>query len=99
LREVRDRIRSAIVNSGESWPLRRVTVGMSLASPPKRGSGVDISISASSQPQSGPGTAKMNAIPSPPGPARLRVAGELLDAVTAARSLGRWRFTRSMLGS
>src|ERR1022692_51359 len=41
LREARDRIRSAIVNSGETWPSRRITVGLSPASLPKRGSGFD----------------------------------------------------------
>ena len=46
LREARDRIRSAIVNSRESWPLRRVTVGLSPASLPKRGSGFDVAIAA-----------------------------------------------------
>lgn len=44
LREARDRIRAAIVNSGESWPQRRLTVGLSPASLPKRGSGFDLSI-------------------------------------------------------
>ena len=44
LREARDRIRSAIVNSGERWPQRRITVGLSPASLPKRGSGFDVSI-------------------------------------------------------
>jgi len=44
LREARDRIRSAIVNSGQSWPQRRVTVGLSPASLPKRGSAFDVAI-------------------------------------------------------
>jgi magnesium chelatase family protein len=44
LREARDRIRAAITNSGERWPQRRVTVGLSPASLPKRGSGFDVSI-------------------------------------------------------
>src|SRR6195256_2913123 len=44
LREARDRIRSAIVNSGESWPQRRITVGLSPASLPKRGSWFDLAI-------------------------------------------------------
>src|SRR6185437_8331528 len=44
LREARDRIRSAIVNSGETWPSRRITVGLSPASLPKRGSGFDVGI-------------------------------------------------------
>jgi len=46
LREARDRIRSAMVNSGESWPQRRITVGLSPASLPKRGSGFDLGIAA-----------------------------------------------------
>src|ERR1700691_5492187 len=46
LREARDRIRSAIVNSGETWPNRRITVGLSPASLPKRGSGFDVGIAA-----------------------------------------------------
>jgi magnesium chelatase family protein len=44
LREARDRIRSAIVNSQHSWPQRRITVGLSPASLPKRGSGFDLAI-------------------------------------------------------
>jgi magnesium chelatase family protein len=44
LREARDRIRSAILNSHQSWPQRRVTVGLSPASLPKRGSGFDVAI-------------------------------------------------------
>jgi magnesium chelatase family protein len=44
LREARDRIRSAILNSGQAWPQRRITVGLSPASLPKRGSGFDVGI-------------------------------------------------------
>src|SRR5499427_1836931 len=44
LREARDRIRAAIVNSGESWPQTKITVGLSPASMPKRGSGFDVAI-------------------------------------------------------
>jgi magnesium chelatase family protein len=44
LREARDRIRSAIINSQHSWPQRRITVGLSPASLPKRGSGFDLAI-------------------------------------------------------
>ena len=47
LREARDRIRSAVVNSGETWPQRRITVGLSPASLPKRGSGFDLGIAIS----------------------------------------------------
>jgi magnesium chelatase family protein len=46
LREARDRIRSAVVNSAEHWPMRRITVGLSPASLPKRGSGFDLGIAA-----------------------------------------------------
>src|SRR5215469_16771152 len=44
LREARDRIRAAITNSGESWPQQKITVGLSPASLPKRGSGFDLAI-------------------------------------------------------
>jgi len=38
LREARDRIRAAVVNSGEQWPQRKITVGLFPASLPKGGS-------------------------------------------------------------
>jgi magnesium chelatase family protein len=44
LREARDRIRAAITNSGESWPAAKITVGLSPAALPKRGSGFDLAI-------------------------------------------------------
>src|SRR5260370_32369728 len=44
LREARDRIRSAIVNRNQQWPQRRITVGLSPASLPKRGSGFDVGL-------------------------------------------------------
>src|ERR1700749_2389715 len=44
LREARDRIRAAIINSGEAWPQQKITVGLSPASLPKRGSGFDLAI-------------------------------------------------------
>src|SRR5450432_3466796 len=44
LREARDRIRAAIVNSKEAWPQRRITVSLSPASLPKRGSSFDAGI-------------------------------------------------------
>jgi magnesium chelatase family protein len=47
LREARDRIRAAIVNSGESWPQRRITVGLMPASLPKRGSSFDLAVAVS----------------------------------------------------
>ncbi|MEN9517335.1 MAG: hypothetical protein RLZZ159_1201, partial [Actinomycetota bacterium] len=45
LHESRDRIRSAVINSGLNWPQHKVTVSMSPAWLPKSGSGFDLSIS------------------------------------------------------
>jgi magnesium chelatase family protein len=44
LREARDRIRAAILNSGLEWPGNKITIGLSPASLPKHGSGFDLSI-------------------------------------------------------
>ncbi|WP_035797725.1 YifB family Mg chelatase-like AAA ATPase [Kitasatospora mediocidica] len=44
LSEARDRVRAAITNSGESWPQRKLTVGLSPASVPKSGSGFDLAV-------------------------------------------------------
>jgi magnesium chelatase family protein len=44
LHEARDRIRAAIVNSGETWPNRRITVGLFPATLPKSGSGFDVAL-------------------------------------------------------
>ena len=46
LNEARDRVRAAVVNSGHSWPQRRVTLGLSPAALPKRGSGFDLALAA-----------------------------------------------------
>ena len=40
--ESRDRIRAAVVNSGESWPQRRITLALLPATLPKHGSGFDL---------------------------------------------------------
>ena len=42
LAEARDRVRAAVVNSGRAWPQKRITLGLSPASLPKRGSGFDL---------------------------------------------------------
>ena len=48
LAESRDRVRAAMVNSGHDWPAtKRVTVNLSPASLPKRGSSFDLPIAAS----------------------------------------------------
>ena len=47
LSESRDRVRAAMVNSGQPWPsTRRITVNLSPASLPKRGSSFDLAIAA-----------------------------------------------------
>ena len=47
LAEARDRVRAAIVNSGQQWPQRRITLALSPASLPKRGSAFDVALAAS----------------------------------------------------
>ena len=46
LAESRDRIKAAIVNSGEKWPGQRITLALSPASMPKRGSSFDLALAA-----------------------------------------------------
>ncbi|EIV95945.1 YifB family Mg chelatase-like AAA ATPase [Frankia sp. QA3] len=44
LHEARDRIRAAVVNSGQRWPNRRITLGLFPATLPKAGSGFDLAM-------------------------------------------------------
>jgi magnesium chelatase family protein len=44
LSESRDRVRAAVLNSGEAWPQQRITLGLSPATLPKHGSGFDLSM-------------------------------------------------------
>lgn len=44
LGEARDRVRAGIVNSGQSWPNRRITLGLSPAWLPKRGTSFDLAM-------------------------------------------------------
>ncbi|MDG4767204.1 YifB family Mg chelatase-like AAA ATPase [Solwaraspora sp. WMMD406] len=44
LHEARDRVRAAIVNSGQHWPNRRITLNLLPATLPKIGSGFDLAI-------------------------------------------------------
>jgi len=46
LNEARDRVRAAIVNSGQRWPNRRITVNLLPAALPKFGSSFDLAIAA-----------------------------------------------------
>ena len=43
-REARDRVRAAIVSSGATWPLKRITVNLAPGSVPKVGAGLDLPI-------------------------------------------------------
>ena len=90
LREARDRIRAAIVNSGENWPRTKITVGLSPASLPKRGSGFDLAIAiailaaADAVPLSSPAGKMFLAELGLDG--RLRPVPGVLPAVVAAES-------------
>ncbi|HLR97143.1 MAG TPA: YifB family Mg chelatase-like AAA ATPase [Jiangellaceae bacterium] len=44
LTEARDRVRAAVLSSGVDWPLQRITVSLSPASLPKRGSHFDLGL-------------------------------------------------------
>jgi magnesium chelatase family protein len=44
LHEARDRVRAALVNSGQAWPNRRITVNLLPAALPKHGSAFDLAI-------------------------------------------------------
>ncbi len=44
--EARDRVRAAVASTGRRWPDVRITVGLSPASMPKSGSGLDLAIAA-----------------------------------------------------
>ena len=46
LSEARDRVRAAVQNSGQTWPAHRITVNLSPAALPKRGSSFDLAIAA-----------------------------------------------------
>jgi magnesium chelatase family protein len=44
MQEARDRVRAAVVNSGRAWPQRRITLALSPAAVPKRGSAFDLAM-------------------------------------------------------
>ncbi len=46
LNEARDRVKSAVANSGEGWPGHRITVGLFPAALPKSGSAFDVAVAA-----------------------------------------------------
>jgi magnesium chelatase family protein len=93
LREARDRVHAAIVNSAEPWPQTKITVALSPASLPKRGSAYDLAIAIAILTASG-------AVPEPRGEGtvlflselgldgRLRPVPGVLPAVAAAAAHG-----------
>jgi magnesium chelatase family protein len=46
LNEARDRVKAAVMNSGIGWPNKRITLGLSPAALPKKGSGFDLALAA-----------------------------------------------------
>ncbi|MGI8532149.1 MAG: YifB family Mg chelatase-like AAA ATPase [Geodermatophilaceae bacterium] len=95
VREAHDRIRSALANSGLDWPKRRMTVNLSPATLPKRGSGFDLALAVAV-------LAAARVVPlAPLGDAvligelgldgRVRPLRGVLPAVLAARRAGRTR--------
>jgi magnesium chelatase family protein len=90
--EARDRVRAAVVNSGEQWPNRRVTVSLYPATLPKCGSGFDAAIAVAIL-----GAARAVPLPALDGvvilgelglDGRLRQVAGILPAVLAAADAG-----------
>jgi magnesium chelatase family protein len=91
LREARDRIRAAMVNSGERWPIAKITVSLAPAALPKRGSAFDLAIAIAILAANGD-------LPAPPESTmflselgldgRLRPVPGVLPAVLAAAEAG-----------
>ena len=61
IRETRDRVRAAILNSGQPWPSRAITVDLLPASLPKRGSSFDLAIAVAVLTAAGPAPAAATA--------------------------------------
>jgi magnesium chelatase family protein len=93
LRETRDRVRAAIVNSGEGWPHTKITVSLSPAALPKRGGAFDLAVAvavlaaAGAVPPSGPDD-RMLFLAELGLDGRLRPVPGVLPAVTAAAADG-----------
>jgi magnesium chelatase family protein len=91
LREARDRVRAAIINSGGQWPHTKITIGLSPVLLPKRGSAFDLAIAIAVLAAAGD-------LPQPPAATmflaelgldgRLRPVPGVLPAVLAATAAG-----------
>jgi magnesium chelatase family protein len=91
LSEARERVRSAVVNSGEKFPDRKVTIGLSPATLPKTGSHYDVAIATALLTAAGviePGPLRQTAIIGELGlDGRIReVRGALAMTLAAARA-------------
>jgi magnesium chelatase family protein len=92
LHEARDRVRAAVLSSAEAWPLQRITVSLSPAALPKRGShfdlGVAAAIVAANEEQPLAVTAEMVFLGELALDGRLRPVSGVLPAVLAAAGAG-----------
>jgi magnesium chelatase family protein len=100
--ETRDRIRAAVINSELAWPQRRITVSLSPASLPKRGTGFDLGIAVAILAAAGSvraaalaGTAFIGELGLD---GRIRPIPGVLPAVTAAAAAGLARVITSPPG-
>jgi magnesium chelatase family protein len=92
VREAKDRVRSAVRNTGLAWPSTQVTLGMSPANLPKAGSAYDVGIAVAVLAASGvvpstklPGTVLLGELALD---GRIRPLRGVLPSLLAARSLG-----------
>ena len=95
LQESRDRVRAAVTNCGNSWPMARLTLALSPATLPKMGSVYDIALAAavlSAQRKKSVGT------PGEDGAARRAVAGRPGPAGARGAARGAGRQTRRLAG-
>ncbi|MGH8921855.1 MAG: YifB family Mg chelatase-like AAA ATPase, partial [Actinomycetes bacterium] len=92
LSEARDRVRAAVLNSGERWPPRRMTLALSPATLPKGGSSYDLALACALLAADGRvpvdrlrGTVLIGELALD---GRLRAVRGVLPAVLAARTMG-----------
>jgi magnesium chelatase family protein len=92
LHEARDRVRAAVLSSAEAWPLQRITVSLSPAALPKRGShfdlGVATAIVAANEQQPVPVTEEIVFLGELALDGRLRPVPGVLPAALAASAAG-----------
>lgn len=92
LSEARDRVRAAVLNSGEAWPVRRMTLALSPATLPKAGSGYDLALAcallAADRQLPGERLCGIALIGELALDGRLRAVRGVLPAVLAARKAG-----------